>query len=198
MIQLSGIATENVDLTVYYGADAAFDDSAKKRKLEVENSSAFYSFESDEPIFLVAQFTAGSKIEGTGFSLSFAKSSVKTELDIAASAAAAGSLSEPTRAEAALEEIKNATDLPVAVLAFISVFVLLVLVAITAACLGAMKTRTTLNSNKIALDLAHSLGRAERKGKRDDALERAKQIVIEVEQHTEPYAGDAESGDNSS
>lgn len=145
-------------------------------------------------MFIVAEFK--SDAEETGFNLSFLKMSVLHEVDVERSTASE-IVSEETvneRADSALSEIKKLNETPIEVIGFLSIFILMLLIALIATCINQCKKAVTLsdlnlNHNKIESELSNQTKDVE--SLKGSALERAKKIVIEVEnQCTDPFNED--------
>jgi hypothetical protein len=104
-----------------------------------------YSFDSQDPIYLVVEFQSDS--DETGFSLSFHKNTIEPIIQISYSPEdapeetkelVASSLSD--QATEALEQLKNVDEYPMEILAFISIFILTILLALIMACVTCCST----------------------------------------------------------
>lgn len=96
------------------------------------------------------------------------------------------------RADTALDEIQKVEEIPVEVLGFISIFVLMLTLAIVAACLSAYRKGN--EENKIESEISSPPPAKRQKSLSD--MERARQVVIEVENEcTDPYEADSEKAD---
>jgi len=127
-------------LTFFYGA-SELENSTEKIKVKSSSQQAkTYDFDSTHPVFIVAEFK--SEEEETGFSISYLRTQIIDEIDVLKSRKSVEVQDEESigeKADALIEQTNTIDEflaLPIETLIFISVFILMLLIALFATCIG--------------------------------------------------------------